>query len=89
MVVSAVTAYYRSGKFNPLQTGLLVWKDFIIPILTTTTTTIWAFLPILISAGIIGEFIKPIPIVVSTTLAGSFFVAMFITLAFYFFFIKT
>lgn len=72
VVVSAVTAYYRSGKFTPFQTGLLVWKDFIIAILTTTTTTIWAFLPILISTGIIGEFIKPIPIVVSTTLAGSF-----------------
>lgn len=88
VVVSAVTAYNRSGKFTPLQTGLLVWRDFIIPILTTTTTTIWAFLPILISTGIIGEFIKPIPIVVSTTLAGSFFVAMFITLPFILFLLK-
>lgn len=88
VVVSAVTAYYRSGKFNPLQTGLLVWKDFIVAIFTTTTTTIWAFLPILISTGIIGEFIKPIPIVVSTTLAGSFFVAMFITLPFILFLLK-
>ena len=88
VVVSAVTAYYRSGKFTPLQTGLLVWKDFVVAILTTTTTTIWAFLPILISTGIIGEFIKPIPIVVSTTLAGSFFVAMFITLPFILFLLK-
>ena len=88
VVVSAVTAYYRSGKFTPLQTGLLVWKDFIIAILTTTTTTIWAFLPILISTGIIGEFIKPIPIVVSTTLAGSFLVAMFITMPFIIFLLK-
>jgi len=88
VVVSAVTAYNRSGKFTPLQTGLLVWKDFITPILTTTTTTIWAFLPILISTGIIGEFIKPIPIVVSTTLAGSFFVAIFITLPFILFLLK-
>ncbi|OGH08087.1 MAG: hypothetical protein A2171_01290 [Candidatus Levybacteria bacterium RBG_13_35_9] len=88
VVVSAVTAYYRSGKFTPVQTGLLVWRDFIIAILTTTTTTIWAFLPILISTGIIGEFIKPIPIVVSTTLAGSFLVAMFITLPFILFLLK-
>lgn len=88
VVVSAVTAYYRSGKFTPLQTGLLVWKDFIIAILTTTTTTIWAFLPILISTGIIGEFIRPIPIVVSATLAGSFFVAMFITMPFILFLLK-
>ena len=88
VVVSAITAYYRSGKFTPQQTGLLVWRDFIIAILTTTTTTIWAFLPILVSTGIIGEFIKPIPIVVSTTLAGSFFVAMFITLPFILFLLK-
>jgi multidrug efflux pump subunit AcrB len=88
VVVSAITAYYRSGKFTPQQTGLLVYRDFIVAILTTTTTTIWAFLPILISTGIIGEFIKPIPIVVSTTLAGSFFVAMFITLPFILFLLK-
>jgi len=88
VVVSAVTAYHRSGKFTPLQTGLLVWRDFIVAIFTTTTTTIWAFLPILISTGIIGEFIKPIPIVVSTTLAGSFFVALFITLPFIIFLLK-
>ncbi len=88
VVISAITAYYRSGKFTPLQAGLLVWRDFLVAILTTTTTTIWAFLPILISAGIIGEFIKPIPIVVSTTLAGSFFVALFITLPFFIFLLK-
>ena len=88
VVVSAITAYYRSGKFTPQQTGILVWRDFIVAILTTTTTTIWAFLPILISQGIIGEFIKPIPIVVSTTLAGSFFVAIFITLPFIVFLLK-
>lgn len=80
VVISAMTSYYRSGKFSPLQTGLLVWKDFITPILTTTLTTVFAFLPILISTGIIGEFIKSIPIVVSSTLIASFFVAMVITL---------
>lgn len=80
VVVSAVTSYYRSGKFTPFQTGLLVWRDFIVAIFTTTLTTVWAFVPLLLSSGIIGEFIKPIPIVVSTTLIASFFVAMFITL---------
>lgn len=82
VVISAVTQYYRTKKFTPLQTALLVWKDFLIAIFTTTITTVWAFIPLLLSTGIIGEFIKPIPIVVSTTLMGSFFVAMFITLPF-------
>ncbi len=80
VVISALTSYYRSGKFSPHQTGLLVWRDFITPILTTTLTTVWAFIPLLLSSGIIGEFIKPIPIVVSATLLASFLIAMFITL---------
>lgn len=80
VVISAMTAYHRSKKFTPYQTALLVWRDFITPILTTTLTTVWAFIPLLLSTGIIGEFIKPIPIVVSTTLLASFLVAMFITL---------
>ncbi len=88
VVISAMTSYYRSGKFTPYETGLLVWKDFIVAIFTTTLTTVWAFLPLLMSSGIIGEFIKPIPIVVSTTLLASFFVAMFITLPIITYFLK-
>lgn len=82
VVISAMTSYFRSGKFTPLQTGILVWKDFLVVILTTTLTTVWAFLPLLLAGGIIGEFIKSIPIVVSSTLIASFFVAMFLTLPF-------
>jgi multidrug efflux pump subunit AcrB len=80
VVVSAISAYNRTRKFTPLQTGLLVFRDFIAALTTTTATTIWAFLPILVAGGLIGLFIRPIPIVVSTTLAGSYFVAIFITL---------
>ncbi len=80
VVMSAMTTYYKTRRFTPLQTGLLVWRDFLIPILTTTITTIWAFLPLLLASGIIGEFIKSMPIVVSTSLAASFFVSIFITL---------
>jgi HAE1 family hydrophobic/amphiphilic exporter-1 len=80
VTVSAVTAYYRTKKFTPLETGLLVWRDFVIPIWTTTVTTVWAFLPLILSTGIIGEFIKPIPLVVATTMYSSTFVAWFITL---------
>jgi HAE1 family hydrophobic/amphiphilic exporter-1 len=80
VVISAMSSYYRTGKFTALETGLLVWKDFGIAILTTTLTTVWAFLPLLLAGGIIGEFIKSIPIVVSSTLLASLFVAMIITL---------
>jgi multidrug efflux pump subunit AcrB len=88
VVISAVTSYWRKYHLTPLQTGLLVWKDFIIPILTTTTTTVFAFLPLLIATGIIGEFIKSIPIVVSTALTASFLVSLFIVLPLMILFLK-
>ncbi|MFC1626838.1 efflux RND transporter permease subunit [Patescibacteria group bacterium] len=80
VIVSAMTAYYRTGKYTAKETGILVWKDFIIPIWSTTITTVWAFIPLLLATGIIGEFIKTIPIVVSATLIASTSVAVLITL---------
>jgi HAE1 family hydrophobic/amphiphilic exporter-1 len=88
VVISAMTSYYRSHKFTPLETGLLVFRDFRVAILTTTITTVWAFIPLILGTGIIGEFIKPIPIVVSATLIGSLFVAFFITIPFMVFLLK-
>ncbi len=82
VTVSAMTTYYRTKKFTPHETGILVWRDFVVPIWTTTVTTVWAFLPLILTSGIIGEFIKPIPLVVATTMYTSTFVAWFITLPF-------
>lgn len=80
VIISAATTYYQTKKFTPRQTGLLVWRDYLVPIWTTTITTVWAFVPLLLATGIIGEFIKPIPIVVSTTLLASTTVAVLFTL---------
>lgn len=80
VTVSAMTNYYRTKKITAFETGLLVWKDFIVPIWTTTITTVWAFVPLILTTGIIGEFIKPIPIMVAATMYSSTFVAWFITL---------
>ncbi|MEN9327941.1 MAG: hypothetical protein RI947_749 [Candidatus Parcubacteria bacterium] len=80
VTVSSMTSYYRAGKFTPQETGLLVWRDFIVPIWSTTITTIWAFLPLLLTTGIIGEFIKPIPLVVTATMISSTLYAVTVTL---------
>lgn len=88
VVISAMTSYFRTKKFTPLETGLLVFRDFRVVILTTTITTVWAFIPLILGTGIIGEFIKPIPIVVSSALIGSIFVALFITLPLMVFLLK-
>lgn len=81
VIVQAVHRY--SQKFtDPMETGLLVFRDFVIPIWTTTLTTVWAFLPLLLATGILGEFIKSIPIVVSATLLSSTTVAVLLNLPF-------
>lgn len=78
VIISAMASYDRTGKFSPEETALLVFRDFRTVIFTTTITTVWAFLPLLLATGIIGEFIKPIPILVSSALAISAAIALFI-----------
>ena len=78
VVVSATKQYMKSGKFTPEEAILLVLRDFRIVLLTTTLATTWAFLPLLLSTGMIGAFIKSIPITVSVTLISSLVVALVI-----------
>ena len=78
VVVSATKQYMKSGKFTPEEAILLVLRDFRIVLLTTTLATTWAFLPLLLSTGMIGAFIKSIPITVSVTLLSSLVVALVI-----------
>jgi len=78
VVVSATKQYMKTGKYTPEEAVLLVLHDFKIVLTTTTLATVWAFLPLLLSTGIIGEFIKSIPITVSVTLVASLFVALMI-----------
>ncbi len=80
VIISAMASYERVGHHTPAESALLVWQDFKAVIFTTTITTIWAFLPLLLATGIIGEFIKPIPIVVSSALAVSAAIALFIVI---------
>ena len=78
VVVSATKQYMKTGKFTPEEAVLLVLNDFKVVLTTTTLTTVWAFLPLLMATGIIGEFIKSIPITVSVTLISSLFIALMI-----------
>lgn len=78
VVVQATKQYLGTGKFTPEEAVLLVFRDFKVLLFTTTITTIWAFLPLLLATGIIGQFIRSIPITVSVTLAASYFVAIVI-----------
>lgn len=88
VILSAVTSYYKSKRFSAEESGLLVYKDFFSPVWATTLTTVWAFLPLLLATGIIGEFIKTIPIVVSATLISSTMIAFYITIPIMMFILK-
>lgn len=78
VVVSATKQYLKSGKFTPEEAVLLVLNDFKGVLTTTTLTTVWAFLPLLLVSGIMGEYLKSIPITVSTTLVLSLIIALII-----------
>ncbi|MCK9578396.1 efflux RND transporter permease subunit [bacterium] len=78
VVVSATKQYMRTGKFTPEEAVLLVLNDYKMVLATTTLTTVWAFLPLLFCSGIMGEFMKSIPVTVSITLISSLVVALII-----------
>lgn len=78
VVVSATKQYMKTGKFTPEEAVLLVLNDFKVVLTTTTLTTVWAFMPLLLMTGIMGQFIKSIPVTVSVTLIGSLLIALIV-----------
>ena len=54
-------------------------QSLAVPILTSTLTTIFAFLPMLTIVGNVGEYVSSLPIVVAATLSASYLVAMLLT----------
>ncbi len=78
VVVSATKQYLNTGKFTPEEAVLLVLNDFKWVLTTTTLATVWAFLPLLFATGIIGEYLKSIPVTIAITLIGSLFVALMV-----------
>ncbi|HEY8365930.1 MAG TPA: efflux RND transporter permease subunit [Bacteroidia bacterium] len=58
------------------------WKsayELIVPIFVATFTIIFAFMPMIILSGPVGEFIKALPLTVAISLSASFIVAMVFT----------
>lgn len=80
VIIEAFTSYHKTGKFTVFQTAVLVWEDYFVELFTINILTVWAFLPLLLATGIIGEFIKPLPIIVSVSMLGSAAVAFLFTL---------
>ncbi|MCS6972963.1 MAG: efflux RND transporter permease subunit [Cyclobacteriaceae bacterium] len=78
VVVENVYRLYEEGydlvSATKLGVGEIAW-----PIISSTATTLAAFLPLAMWPGIMGEFMKYLPITLIVVLSSSLFVALFIT----------
>ena len=75
----------KNKRLSPEDSALLAIKTYKAPLISSTFTTIFAFMPIAMLKGVTGEYTKHIPITVSITLLTSLFVAIFILTAFAFY----
>src|SRR3989344_3413517 len=64
------------GKPQLREHAMAMIRQFQKPLIGGTLTTVAAFVPLLLVSGIIGEFLRTIPIVLTATLLSSLFVAL-------------
>ena len=71
-VVVVESMYYRLQRgMNGLDAALGAMKEVALPVTTAVLTTIAAFLPLMLLPGILGKFMRVIPMVVTLALAIS------------------
>jgi len=74
VVVENIFRHLQMGK-SRFQAALDGTREVMVPVLTATLTTVAAFAPVLWMPGIMGDFMRYLPITVGITLSGSLFVA--------------
>lgn len=75
IVTQSIHAYIQKNK-TPIEATIQTLKDFKWSLISGTLTTVFAFVPMLLSSGILGKYIRTIPITVSIVLLSSLFVAL-------------
>lgn len=78
VIVENIYRHMEMGH-NRLQAAIKGTAQVAWPVITSTVTTIAAFSPLLFWPGIMGEFMKYLPITLIITLSSSLFVAMIIS----------
>ena len=78
VVVENIYRHMEMGH-NRLEAAMKGTAQVAWPVITSTATTIAAFSPLLFWSGIMGEFMKYLPITLIITLSSSLFVAMIIS----------
>lgn len=70
IVIENSYRYFQRG-YNSYDAAKIGTAEVVGPVMSATMTTVAAFLPLMLVPGIIGKFMKIIPIVVSLALVGS------------------
>ncbi len=78
VVISENFTRLRQNGLSPREAALKSIESLWLPITCTAMTTIAAFLPMLVTKGVMGEFIKYIPIVVTAALLFSLVESFFL-----------
>lgn len=74
VVVENIYRHLQMGK-DRVTAAIEGTREVMIPVTTATLTTIAAFFPIMFMPGVMGQFMKYLPITVIVTMTGSLFVA--------------
>ena len=88
VVVENIYRFVDMG-YKPFKAAKQAVGEIAIPIITSTLTTLAAFLPLVFWSGITGEFMKHLPITLIIVLSSSLFVALVIVPVFSATFIET
>lgn len=74
VVLEGIFHNVREG-YSPYDASLLSVGHYVKPLFAGIFTTIAAFVPMLLVSGILGEFLKFLPITITITLLGSLFIS--------------
>lgn len=75
VIVENIYRHHDEGK-GLLQSAKEATQEVGMPVITSTITTLFAFLPMIFWPGIVGEFMSYLPITLIITLSSSLFVAL-------------
>lgn len=78
-IVVAENIYsYREKGLGPVEASVQGISEIFWPVLATVSTTIAAFLPMLLMGGIMGDFVRAVPIMITIVLLASLVESAFI-----------
>lgn len=88
VIMQGFSAFRREG-YRPIDSAFLSIKTYQAPLLSSTLTNIAAFFPMMMMTGIMGEYVKHIPITINVTLFSSLFVGIMLLPAMAVYFAKS